>query len=100
MQRVLVLPSPVMEYPEQVKGEPFTACFPRLPADPQRFFQTVSGLVEFAGHGVDVSDDDETRRQDVLIANLRGERLRLVRGLQGLFKFVGPAEAKTDLVQG
>src|SRR5215510_6783068 len=49
---------------------------------------------------MDEGDDEEARRQDVLIANLRGEHLRLVRELQSLFELVGPVEAKTYLVQG
>src|SRR5262244_2214438 len=86
-----------MELPEQDEVEPFTACLSGLPADPERFCKPVRGLVEFAGHSVDEGDNEEARRQDVLIANRRGERLRLVRALQSLFELVGPEEAQTDL---
>src|SRR5215475_312314 len=89
-----------MELPEQDEVEPFTACLSGLPADPERFCKPVRGLVEFAGHSVDEGDNEEAPRQDVLIANRRGERLRLVRALQSLFELVGPEEAQTDLVQG
>src|SRR5262245_54587899 len=100
LQRLLVLPLKVMKLSKQVEAESFRAFLSSLPADPQRFFNPVSGLVEFAGHGVDLGDDEETRRQDVLLADLRGERLRLAREFQGLFELMGPEEARTDLVQG
>src|SRR5215471_11733519 len=89
-----------MKLPEQAEGEPFMAFPSGLPADPQRFFQTVRDLVEFTDRDVDEDDGDKARRQDVLIADLRGERLRLVRELQNLFELVGKEEAKTDLIQG
>src|SRR5215831_19132382 len=98
LQRLLVFSSQVMEVPEQAEGEPFMAFLSGLPADPQRFFQTVRDLVEFADRGVDEDDGEKARRQDVLIADLRGERLRLVRELQSLFELVGKEEAKTDLI--
>src|SRR5262245_18251116 len=89
-----------MELPKQDEVEPFTTCLSSLPADPERFGKTVRGLIKFAGHSLDEGDDEEASRQDVLIANRRGERLRLVRELQSLFELVGPEEAQTDLVQG
>jgi hypothetical protein len=61
-QRLLVLPLPVMELSEHVEVEPFTTFLPGLSADPQRCFKTVSGLFEFASHGVDLGDDKEARR--------------------------------------
>src|SRR5215831_2545946 len=66
-QRLLILPLPVIELSEHAEIEPFTACLPCHPADPQRFFKTVRGLVEFTGHDVDEGGDKEARRQDVLI---------------------------------
>src|SRR5215831_7956676 len=99
-QRLFVLPLPVIELSEHAEIEPFTACLPCSPADPQRFFKTMRGLIEVAGHDVDEGDDKEARPQDILIAKLCGERLRLVRELQCLFELMSKAEAKTDLVQG
>src|SRR5262249_29135697 len=77
-QRLLILPPPAYDSRELVESKPFTAWLSGLPAGPQRFFTTVSGFVEFAGHAVSEGDDEKAPRQDVLIADLRGERLRLV----------------------
>src|SRR5215831_21407010 len=88
-----------MAVSEHTEGESFIAFLPSLSADPQRFFQTESALIEFAGYEGDKGSDEEARCQDGLITDLLGECLRLMRELQGLLELVGKEEAMTDLVQ-